>query len=104
MAANLRPNLAFGNESIIMQHGVFALLVETLNSLIQVKYQTTKASPFDSHDVIMSVLLAALFTYICHGIGGRSYAPSSRITLLHPSWQSPTLCRRPCRHIASINS
>ncbi|KAJ6359873.1 hypothetical protein OIU77_003974 [Salix suchowensis] len=63
MAANLRPNLAFGNESIIMQHGVFALLVETLNSLIQVKYQTTKASPFDSHDVIMSVLLAALFTY-----------------------------------------
>uniref|UniRef100_A0A6N2LXA5 Uncharacterized protein n=1 Tax=Salix viminalis TaxID=40686 RepID=A0A6N2LXA5_SALVM len=49
--------------SIIMQHGVFALLVETLNSLIQVKYQTTKASPFDSHDVIMAVLLAALFTY-----------------------------------------
>ncbi|KAJ6359878.1 hypothetical protein OIU77_003979 [Salix suchowensis] len=46
-----------------MQHGVFALLVETLNSLIQVKYQTTKASPFDSHDVILSVLLAALFTY-----------------------------------------
>ncbi|KAB5529379.1 hypothetical protein DKX38_019460 [Salix brachista] len=59
----MAANLAFEKESIIMQHGVFALLVETLNSLIQVKYQTTKASPFDSHDVIMSVLLVALFTY-----------------------------------------
>ncbi|KAJ6434320.1 hypothetical protein OIU84_017931 [Salix udensis] len=63
MAANLRPNLAFQKESIIMQHGVLTLLVETLNSLIQVRYQTTKASPFDSHDVIMSVLLVAIFTY-----------------------------------------
>ncbi|KAB5529385.1 hypothetical protein DKX38_019466 [Salix brachista] len=51
------------DDSVIMQHGIFTLLVETLNSLIQAKYQTTKASPFDSHDVIMSVLLVALFTY-----------------------------------------
>ncbi|KAJ6359874.1 hypothetical protein OIU77_003975 [Salix suchowensis] len=63
MAANLRPNPTFEKESVIMQHGVFALLVETLNSLIQVTYQTTKASPFDSHDVIKSVLLVAIFTY-----------------------------------------
>ncbi|KAJ6359872.1 hypothetical protein OIU77_003973 [Salix suchowensis] len=63
MAANLRPHLAFQQQSVIMQHGVFTLLVETLNSLIQVKYQSSKASPFDGHDVIMSVLLAAVFTY-----------------------------------------
>ncbi|KAF9670036.1 hypothetical protein SADUNF_Sadunf13G0026700 [Salix dunnii] len=63
MAANPRPNLAFQKESIIMQHGVFTLLVETLNSLIQVKYHTIKASPFDSHNVIMSILLVALFLY-----------------------------------------
>ena len=46
-----------------MQHGIFTLLVETLNSLNQVKYQSIKASPFDGHDVIKSVLLVALFTY-----------------------------------------
>ncbi|KAJ6762855.1 PROTEIN putative-RELATED [Salix purpurea] len=63
MAANLRPHLAFQQQSVIMQHGVFTLLVGTLISLIQVKYQSSKASPFDGHDVIMSVLLAAIFTY-----------------------------------------
>ncbi|KAB5529388.1 hypothetical protein DKX38_019469 [Salix brachista] len=51
------------DDSVIMQHGIFTLLVETLNSLIQAKYQSTKASQFDSHDVIMSVLLVAIFTY-----------------------------------------
>ncbi|KAG5232554.1 hypothetical protein IMY05_013G0030700 [Salix suchowensis] len=59
----MAANLAFEKESIIMQHGVFALLVGTLNSLIQVKFQSIKASPFDSHNVIMPLLLAALFTY-----------------------------------------
>ncbi|KAG5232552.1 hypothetical protein IMY05_013G0030500 [Salix suchowensis] len=63
MAENHRPNPAFEKESIIMQHGVVTLLVETLNSLIQAKYQSIKASPFDSHDVILSVLLVAIFTY-----------------------------------------
>ena len=46
-----------------MQHGIFALLVGTLNNQIQVKYQSIKGSPFDSHDVIMSVFLVALFIY-----------------------------------------
>ncbi|KAJ6380116.1 hypothetical protein OIU76_016718 [Salix suchowensis] len=59
----MAANLAFQKQSVIMQHGVFTLLVETLNSLIQVKFQSIKASPFDSHDVIMSVLLVAIFTY-----------------------------------------
>ncbi|KAB5529381.1 hypothetical protein DKX38_019462 [Salix brachista] len=59
----MAANLAFGKESIIMQHGVFALLVDMLKSLIQAKYQSIKASPFDSHDVILSVLLVAIFTY-----------------------------------------
>jgi hypothetical protein len=49
--------------SIIVQHGIFALLVGTLNNQIQVKYQSIKGSPFDSHDVIMSVFLVALFIY-----------------------------------------
>ncbi|KAG5232556.1 hypothetical protein IMY05_013G0030900 [Salix suchowensis] len=63
MAENHRPNPAFDKERVIMQHGIFTLLLETLNSLIQVKFQSIKASPFDSHDVIKSVLLVALFTY-----------------------------------------
>ncbi|KAJ6972074.1 hypothetical protein NC653_032598 [Populus alba x Populus x berolinensis] len=63
MAENPRPNPAFEKESIIMQHGIFALLVGTLNNQIQVKYQSIKGSPFDSHDVIMSVFLVALFIY-----------------------------------------
>ncbi|KAF9670038.1 hypothetical protein SADUNF_Sadunf13G0026900 [Salix dunnii] len=63
MAENHRPNPAFDKESVIMQHGIFTLLVETLDSLIQVKNQSNKASPFDGHDVIKSVLLFALFTY-----------------------------------------
>jgi hypothetical protein len=46
-----------------VQHGIFALLVGTLNNQIQVKYQSIKGSPFDSHDVIMSVFLVALFIY-----------------------------------------
>ncbi|KAJ6679438.1 RPB1A [Salix purpurea] len=46
-----------------MQHGIFALLVGTLNNQIQVKYQSIKASPFDSHDVTMSAFLLALFVY-----------------------------------------
>ncbi|KAG5231199.1 hypothetical protein OIU77_010157 [Salix suchowensis] len=63
MAENQRPNPAFEKESIIMQHGIFALLVGTLNNQIQVKYQSIKASPFDSHDVTMSTFLLALFVY-----------------------------------------
>ncbi|KAL9385635.1 hypothetical protein POPTR_014G065250v4 [Populus trichocarpa] len=63
MAENLRENPAFEKESIIVQHGIFALLVGTLNNQIQVKYQSIKGSPFDSHDVIMSVFLVALFIY-----------------------------------------
>ncbi|XP_011033704.1 PREDICTED: uncharacterized protein LOC105132101 [Populus euphratica] len=63
MAENLRENPAFERESIITQHGIFALLVGTLNNQIQVKYQSVKGSPFDSHDVIMSVFLASLFIY-----------------------------------------
>ncbi|KAJ6679441.1 RPB1A [Salix purpurea] len=63
MAENQRPNPAFEKESIIMQHGIFALLVGTLNNQIQVKYQSIKASPFDSHDVTMSAFLLALFVY-----------------------------------------
>uniref|UniRef100_A0A6N2LW46 Uncharacterized protein n=1 Tax=Salix viminalis TaxID=40686 RepID=A0A6N2LW46_SALVM len=61
------------DDSIIMQHGVFALLVEMLNSLIQVKYQSIKTSPFDSHDVIMSVLLVALFTYATASVAEAVY-------------------------------
>ncbi|KAJ6872588.1 hypothetical protein NC651_031647 [Populus alba x Populus x berolinensis] len=63
MAENPRENPAFEKESITMQHGIFALLVGTLNNQIQVKYQSIKGSPFDSHDVIMSVFLVALFIY-----------------------------------------
>ncbi|KAJ6344376.1 hypothetical protein OIU76_005988 [Salix suchowensis] len=63
MAENQRPNPALEKESIIMQHGIFALLVGTLNNQIQVKYQSIKASPFDSHDVTMSAFLLALFVY-----------------------------------------
>uniref|UniRef100_A0A6N2LWR8 Serine aminopeptidase S33 domain-containing protein n=1 Tax=Salix viminalis TaxID=40686 RepID=A0A6N2LWR8_SALVM len=81
-----------------MQHGV-SPSVETLNSLIQVKYQTTKASPFDSHDVIMSVLLVAYLHMPRHR--WPKYAPSSRITLLHPSGNL-RLFAGALRHIASI--
>ncbi|CAK7347860.1 unnamed protein product [Dovyalis caffra] len=63
MAENPRPNLAFEKESIITQHGIFALLVGTLNNQIQVKYQSIKGSPFDSHETIMPIFLVALFIY-----------------------------------------
>ncbi|KAH8488417.1 hypothetical protein Peur_059886 [Populus x canadensis] len=63
MPENLRGNPAFERESIVTQHGIFALLVGTLTNQIQVKYQSLKGSPFDSHDVIMSVFLVALFIY-----------------------------------------
>ena len=46
-----------------MHHGVFALLVDTLNKQIQVKYQSIPTSPYDTHKWVMSAFLAALFVY-----------------------------------------
>ncbi|KAG6747954.1 hypothetical protein POTOM_047845 [Populus tomentosa] len=60
MAEHLGGNPAFEKESIIMQHGVFALLIGTLNNQIQMNHQS---NPFDSHDVVMSVFLVTLFIY-----------------------------------------
>ena len=47
----------------MVQHGVFALLVDTLNNQIQVKYQSMPVSPFETHNRVMSAFFAALFIY-----------------------------------------
>jgi hypothetical protein len=48
---------------IIVQHGIFALLLKTLSNYIQVKYQSIQASPMDTHHLIMFIFLLALFIY-----------------------------------------
>uniref|UniRef100_A0A6N2LZH9 Uncharacterized protein n=1 Tax=Salix viminalis TaxID=40686 RepID=A0A6N2LZH9_SALVM len=65
MAESHRPNPAFEKESVqaslrrLASSSVLnfccddSIIMQTLNSLIQVKYQSIKASPFDCHDVIM---------------------------------------------------
>ncbi|KAH8488419.1 hypothetical protein Peur_059884 [Populus x canadensis] len=72
MAANHRPNLGFARDSnfnfvngdsIAVHHGIFALLVDTLNKQIQVKYQSMPTSPYDTQKWVMSAFLAALFIY-----------------------------------------
>ncbi|KAJ6966549.1 hypothetical protein NC652_004185 [Populus alba x Populus x berolinensis] len=64
MADSQSPNLAFEKESIIIvQHGIFALLLKTSNNYIQVKYQSVQASPWDTHNLIMFIFLLALFIY-----------------------------------------
>ncbi|CAK7327536.1 unnamed protein product, partial [Dovyalis caffra] len=64
MADNHTSSLAFEKESIvIVQHGIFGLIIETLNNQIQVKYQSVQVSPFDTHRVIMFIFLLALFVY-----------------------------------------
>ncbi|PNT03339.1 hypothetical protein POPTR_014G065700v4 [Populus trichocarpa] len=63
MAANHRPDLGFERDSIVVHHGVFAMLVDTLNKQIQVKYQSMPISPYDTHKRVMSAFLAALFIY-----------------------------------------
>ncbi|KAI9382002.1 hypothetical protein POPTR_014G065951v4 [Populus trichocarpa] len=63
MAAYHRPNLGFERDSIFVHHGIFALLVNTLNKQIQVKYLSMPTSPCDTHKTVMSAFLAALFIY-----------------------------------------
>jgi len=57
-----RHNFVNG-DSIAVHHGVFAVLVDTLNKQIQVKYQSMPTSPYDTHKGVMSAFLAALFVY-----------------------------------------
>ncbi|KAJ6679435.1 PROTEIN putative-RELATED [Salix purpurea] len=63
MAENHPHNLGFKEESIMVQHAVFALLVDILNNQIQAKYQSMPASPFETHRRVMSAFFAALFIY-----------------------------------------
>ncbi|KAI5564311.1 hypothetical protein BDE02_14G050900 [Populus trichocarpa] len=60
MAEHLRENPAFEKESILIQHGVFALLIGTVNIQIQMNSQS---NPLESHDVVMPVFLVTLFMY-----------------------------------------
>uniref|UniRef100_A0A6N2MVJ1 PGG domain-containing protein n=1 Tax=Salix viminalis TaxID=40686 RepID=A0A6N2MVJ1_SALVM len=87
MAENHPHNLGFKEESIVVQHAIFALLVDTLNNQIQanyhivarhgaffllvgtmnkqiqVKYQSTPSSPYDTQKMVTSAFLVALFVY-----------------------------------------
>ncbi|KAG6749358.1 hypothetical protein POTOM_046402 [Populus tomentosa] len=63
MAENHPPNHGFKGDSIVAQHAIFALLVDTLSNQIQVKYQSMQVSPFDTHQRVMSTFFAALFIY-----------------------------------------
>ncbi|KAH8488418.1 hypothetical protein H0E87_024184 [Populus deltoides] len=63
MAENHPLNLGFQVDSIVAQHAIFALFVDTLSNQIQVKYQPMRVSPFDTHQRVMSTFLAARFIY-----------------------------------------
>ncbi|KAJ6344377.1 hypothetical protein OIU76_005989 [Salix suchowensis] len=63
MAENHPHNLGFKEESIMVQHAVFALLMDILNNQIQAKYQSMPVSPFETHRRVMSAFFAALFIY-----------------------------------------
>ncbi|KAF9668794.1 hypothetical protein SADUNF_Sadunf14G0040400 [Salix dunnii] len=63
MAENHPHNLCFKAESIVVQHAIFALLVNTLNNQIKVKYQSMQVSPFETHKRVMSAFFVALFIY-----------------------------------------
>ncbi|KAJ6679445.1 RPB1A [Salix purpurea] len=64
MDAN-QPNLEREREKlfIVARHGVFFLLVDTMNKQIQVKYQSTPSSPYDTQRMVTSAFLVALFVY-----------------------------------------
>ncbi|KAF9668795.1 hypothetical protein SADUNF_Sadunf14G0040500 [Salix dunnii] len=53
------------NQSLVVSvhHGIFALLVDTISKQIQVKYQSTPSSPYDTHKMVTSAFLVALFIY-----------------------------------------
>ncbi|KAL9348519.1 hypothetical protein Peur_059885 [Populus x canadensis] len=63
MAENHPLNLGLQVDSIVAQHAIFALFADTLSNQIQVKYQSMRVSPFDTHQRFMSTFLAALFIY-----------------------------------------
>ncbi|KAG6747957.1 hypothetical protein POTOM_047848 [Populus tomentosa] len=63
MAENHPPNHGFKGDSIVAQHAIFALLVDTLSNQIQVKYQAMPVSPFDTHERVMLTFNAAMFIY-----------------------------------------
>ncbi|KAJ6675545.1 PROTEIN putative-RELATED [Salix viminalis] len=63
MAENHPHNLGFKEESILVQHAIFAVLVETLINQIKVKYQSMPVSPFETHKRVMSAFFVALFIY-----------------------------------------
>ena len=50
-------------DSVSVHHGIFALLVDTISKQIQVKYQSTASSPYDTHKMATSAFLVALFIY-----------------------------------------
>ncbi|KAJ6328413.1 hypothetical protein OIU77_010161 [Salix suchowensis] len=64
MDAN-QPNFEREREKlfIVARHGVFFLLVDTMNKQIQVKYQSTPSSPYDTQRMVASAFLVALFVY-----------------------------------------
>ncbi|KAJ6400374.1 hypothetical protein OIU84_015928 [Salix udensis] len=53
------------NQSLVIaaRHGAFFLLVGTMNKQIQVKYQSTPSSPYDTQKMVTSAFLVALFVY-----------------------------------------
>ncbi|KAJ6679444.1 RPB1A [Salix purpurea] len=63
MAENHPHNLGFKEESIVVQHAIFVVLVETLINQIKVKYQSMPVSPFETHKGVMSAFFVALFIY-----------------------------------------
>ncbi|KAB5526949.1 hypothetical protein DKX38_020796 [Salix brachista] len=63
MAENYPHNLGFKEESIVVQHAIFVVLVETLINQIKVKYQSMPVSPFETHKRVMSAFFVALFIY-----------------------------------------
>ncbi|KAJ6400378.1 hypothetical protein OIU84_015932 [Salix udensis] len=63
MAENHPHNLGFKEESIVVQHAIFVVVVETLINQIKVKYQSMPVSPFETHKRVMSAFFVALFIY-----------------------------------------
>ncbi|KAF9668797.1 hypothetical protein SADUNF_Sadunf14G0040700 [Salix dunnii] len=59
----MAENLGFKEESIMVQHVIFGLLVNTLINQIKVKYQSMPVSPFETHERVMSAFFVALFIY-----------------------------------------
>ncbi|KAJ6400373.1 hypothetical protein OIU84_015927 [Salix udensis] len=100
MAENHPHNLGFKEESIMVQHAVFALLMDILNNQIQAKYQSMPVSPFETHRRVMSAFFCCS-VYIRHRISCRGYTLDEEISPPETCRQYPPLCERPCYSSAS---